>query len=528
MEFMKTIDMLKEDFSIPDEYISARLHSLFTKSAKKWYYKRRQDHGKHSWPWWKEQIISKWENYSWRFKMENSFEEAIFNIERDRPMSWFLMQKERLNSLHSDMSGTMVHKMILRKCGGDLEHTIRSRCIEPCSTEVYTNAMEDITTRTKIGRNWYKPPMDNKTSGKAIPNPINHMTKILLNVIKIEKDETKETKDVSIHESDSEPSKEEELPDELNIENINVSFEVTEVHTHLPQYSDDCMDLINVQDAKMQKTKPARGKCYTAASSCITNIVINNREAKIHLDSGAFCTCVGKDYLDKIYTNWQDKLMPIEGIRLSSASQNMHPLGIFEAEMIFPHPTGSIRLKVEFVVMNNCTSQHFILGNDYLNIYGIDINNHKDRYFTRGENKRQKFAFPPEKREITVIITWHNDKSRMVCDFRELNTYTILDRYQIPRIHATLTQLSKARFITSMDALKGFHQNVLTPHSRKLLSIISHCGIYEYLRMPFGIKNAPSHYQRMMNTIFPHELSEGWLIIYIYDMIICSETWKFH
>ena len=133
-------------------------------------------------------------------------------------------------------------------------------------------------------------------------------------------------------------------------------------------YSDEFMDLIHVQDAKMQKTKPARGKGYTAGSSCITNIVINNIEAKIHLESGAFCTCVGKDYLDKIYTNWQDKLMPIEGIRFSSASQNMHPLGIFEAAVIFTHPAGSVRLKAEFVVMNNCTSQHFILGNDYLNI----------------------------------------------------------------------------------------------------------------------------------------------------------------
>ncbi|MBW0535225.1 hypothetical protein O181_074940 [Austropuccinia psidii MF-1] len=46
--------------------------------------------------------------------------------------------------------------------------------------------------------------------------------------------------------------------------------------------------------------------------------------------------------------------------------------------------------------------------------------------------------------------------------------------------------------------------------------------------MPFGIKNAPSHYQRMMNTIFPEELSEGWPIIYIDDIIICSETWDSH
>ncbi|MBW0535617.1 hypothetical protein O181_075332 [Austropuccinia psidii MF-1] len=101
-----------------------------------------------------------------------------------------------------------------------------------------------------------------------------------------------------------------------------------------------------------------------------------------------------------------------------------------------------------------------------------------------------------EEVEVTtpVIITWNDDKSSMVGDFRELNTYTFPNRYPIPRIHETLTKLSKERFITSMDALKGFHQNVVTPHARKLLNIIAHCGIYEYLRMPFGIKNELSHY----------------------------------
>ncbi|MBW0574571.1 hypothetical protein O181_114286 [Austropuccinia psidii MF-1] len=102
-----------------------------------------------------------------------------------------------------------------------------------------------------------------------------------------------------------------------------------------------------------------------------------------------------------------------------------------------------------------------------------------------------------------VMLTWHNGKLRMVGDFSPLNTYTIPDRYPIPRIHETLTQLSQAKFITAMDALKGFHQNVLTDNSKKLQRIIVHCGNLEYLRMPFGIKNAPSHYQRRMNTIFP-------------------------
>ncbi|MBW0499788.1 hypothetical protein O181_039503 [Austropuccinia psidii MF-1] len=120
-----------------------------------------------------------------------------------------------------------------------------------------------------------------------------------------------------------------------------------------------------------------------------------------------------------------------------------------------------------------------------------------------------------EQVEVTkpVMITCHNGKSRMVGDFRALNTYTIPERYPIPTIHETLRQLSQANFITAMDDLKGFHQNFLRDNAKKILRLIVHCRIYEYLRMPFGIKNSPSHYQRMMNTIFPEELSGEWLII---------------
>ncbi|MBW0463331.1 hypothetical protein O181_003046 [Austropuccinia psidii MF-1] len=102
--------------------------------------------------------------------MENSFEESIFNIQMDRPMSWFLKQKDRLTSLHPDISETLIHKRILRRCGGDLENAIRRRCIEPFSTEDHINAKENIKTRTKIGINWYKTPIDDKTSGEPILN----------------------------------------------------------------------------------------------------------------------------------------------------------------------------------------------------------------------------------------------------------------------------------------------------------------------------------------------------------------------
>ncbi|MBW0536390.1 hypothetical protein O181_076105 [Austropuccinia psidii MF-1] len=241
-------------------------------------------------------------------------------------------------------------------------------------------------TNSKPNKPHDKPPLKCHTCESTSHLESTCPKKTKINEIEIDKIEnTKEKNNVSLHESDSEPSEEEGIPDEPSIENINVSFEVTEVHTHLKQYSDECMDLIHVKDAKIQKNKPARGKGYTAGASFITNIVIDNSEAKLHLDSDAFCTCVGKDYLERIYTNLKERSMPIEGIKFSSAIQDMHPLGIFEAPMIFPHPAGSIRLKAEFVVMNNCTSQHFILGNDYLNIYGIDINNHTDIFNYRGK-----------------------------------------------------------------------------------------------------------------------------------------------
>ncbi|MBW0565823.1 hypothetical protein O181_105538 [Austropuccinia psidii MF-1] len=122
-----------------------------------------------------------------------------------------------------------------------------------------------------------------------------------------------------------------------------------------------------------------------------------------------------------------------------------------------------------------------------------------------------------------VLITWHDGKSRLCGDFRALNSYTKADRYPICRIPHALDKLAKAKYITKMDCMKGFHQNGVKPNSRTSLRIICHIGTYEYTRMPFGIKNAPSHFQRMMETIFTVEELEGRIVVYIDDIIIYSE-----
>ncbi|MBW0563489.1 hypothetical protein O181_103204 [Austropuccinia psidii MF-1] len=126
----------------------------------------RLDRCKHDCPWWKCEVISKWANNCWRFKMENAFESPIFNLEKDKPLTWFLKQKDRLPALHPEMSDSMINMKILRKCKGELEHAIKCRCVEPCSTEDYINSMEDIITRKRIGKTWTRVPMGSKMVSK--------------------------------------------------------------------------------------------------------------------------------------------------------------------------------------------------------------------------------------------------------------------------------------------------------------------------------------------------------------------------
>ncbi|MBW0558632.1 hypothetical protein O181_098347 [Austropuccinia psidii MF-1] len=69
MEFISGIFMIKEDFESPDRLVTARFNTFFTRSAHRLYIKLRQEHGHQSWTWWKTQIINKWDNDVWRFKV---------------------------------------------------------------------------------------------------------------------------------------------------------------------------------------------------------------------------------------------------------------------------------------------------------------------------------------------------------------------------------------------------------------------------------------------------------------------------
>ncbi|MBW0521856.1 hypothetical protein O181_061571 [Austropuccinia psidii MF-1] len=244
--------MLQEGFQIPDEITVGKLNSLFTRTAKKWYHKMRLDHGKQHWPWWKCEIITKWGNNSWRLEMENAFESAMFNSGKDRTLTWFLKQQDILCALNPDMSDSMINMKILRKCGGEIEHAIKCRCVKPCSTEDYIHAMEYNITRTRIGKTWTRVPMKSKMVYKTsredkrpeitvlkchkcgstthLANTCTKKTKID-EVQVIEEVQCTEEKERSDLDSGvSEDTTVEDYP----IENITAFSGLTKVHTDLP------------------------------------------------------------------------------------------------------------------------------------------------------------------------------------------------------------------------------------------------------------------------------------------------------
>ncbi|MBW0555081.1 hypothetical protein O181_094796 [Austropuccinia psidii MF-1] len=407
MELIRGIEMIEGDSELPDRLVTERFNTLFTRSAHRWYIKLRQAHGHQSWTWWKTQIINRWANDSWRLKVGTAFEYAKFNSVKDKALPWFCQKKDRLAALYPDMSEFMIHRKILRQCGeeattkariGSSRVNLKTKFNIPWKDSVDKNSKENFNNvKYKSADIIGKCHICQSTTSLANTCP----KRGKINEIDIEKEPYVEKEDNIIEENSddkssifSESSKE--------IENINSTFDIMESYPHLPQLSNGQLDFSKIQDAQLMKTKPNRGKGYTAGNSCITEVVIDKKPTNILLDPGAFCSCVGKSFLKTCLPNFEYQLLPIDGIKFNSASTPMKALGIFETNVIFPRIDGNLRITVELVVMENCSSTNFILGNDYLIMYGIYLHNNKDRYFTIGDNKRQRFAFLPFKRQITV------------------------------------------------------------------------------------------------------------------------------
>jgi transposase InsO family protein len=118
-------------------------------------------------------------------------------------------------------------------------------------------------------------------------------------------------------------------------------------------------------------------------------------------------------------------------------------------------------------------------------------------------------------------------KNRVCVNFIQLNKLTVKDRYPLPNQQDIFRQIGSAKYFTTMDLMSGFWQIAIKPEHRHKTAFITTRGLYEFLVMPFGLCNAPSTFQRMMDRIIKPEY-RSFIQTYIDDIILYSKTFSEH
>lgn len=118
-------------------------------------------------------------------------------------------------------------------------------------------------------------------------------------------------------------------------------------------------------------------------------------------------------------------------------------------------------------------------------------------------------------------------KWRIVVDYRKLNQTTIDDKFPIPNIDDIFDKLGKANYFTTLDLAKGFHQIEVSPKDRPKTAFSTANGHFEFLRMPFGLKNGPATFQRLINDVL-REFINAVCVVYMDDILIFATSLQEH
>ena len=116
---------------------------------------------------------------------------------------------------------------------------------------------------------------------------------------------------------------------------------------------------------------------------------------------------------------------------------------------------------------------------------------------------------------------------RLCRDCQNLNKTTIKDSYPLPHIQDTLDTLYGNNLFTNLDLLKGYHQMEVEENSREKTAFTIHIRLFQYIRLPFGLTNAPAFFERLLEHVLRDYIGK-FVILYIDVMLILSASFEDH
>ena len=124
-------------------------------------------------------------------------------------------------------------------------------------------------------------------------------------------------------------------------------------------------------------------------------------------------------------------------------------------------------------------------------------------------------------------MTKKDGSLRLCIDYRKLNSCSTRYAFPLPRIEEALEALGQAKYFSTLDLTSGYWQVEVAEHDRHKTAFSTPMGLFEANRMPFGLQNAPSTFQRLMTCCFG-DLNFTHFLIYLDDLIIFSKSFDEH
>ena len=126
-----------------------------------------------------------------------------------------------------------------------------------------------------------------------------------------------------------------------------------------------------------------------------------------------------------------------------------------------------------------------------------------------------------------VLVRKKDGKLRLCVDYRLLNAKTRKDAFPLPRIEESLDLLCGARWFSTIDLASGYNQVPVAEDDKPKTAFCTPFGLFEFNRMPFGLCNAPSTFQRLMQRMFGGQQGQS-LLLYLDDIIVFSSSVSEH